>query len=89
MVPGCMIHDLIDISAMVIPFDFFTSALLLRTCPRKATKTVAYDNSILLAKAANSRDAVEYGSLPLVVIRWPYRGLMHARNNHMPEKTVE
>ena len=69
MVPGCMIHDLIDISAIVIPFDLFTSALLLSTCPRKATKTVTYDNSILLAKKANSSEAVEYGRLPLVVMR--------------------
>ena len=58
-----MIHDRIDISAMVIPFERSEKALRVRTCPRKATKTVVNDSSILLAKAAQRREAMAGGRL--------------------------
>ena len=67
-VPGCMIHDRNDISAIVIPLDDLTSARRLSTWPRKVTKTVTKDSSIVFAMAADTKDAVAGGKLPLLVI---------------------
>ena len=84
-----MIHDRIDISPMVIPLEFLEMARRVRTCPRKATKTVVNDNSMLLANAAQSREAVDGGRLLSLEILRPYRGLMMANASQMPENTVE
>lgn len=53
-----VIQVLIVISAMVIP-ALVAMALLVRTCPIKATKTVTKDNSIVLAKMAVKTLAVD------------------------------
>jgi hypothetical protein len=68
-VPGCMIHERMDISAMVMPLDFLANALRLRTWPRKATKTVVKDNSMLFANAAQSKEAVDGEKLLPLEIR--------------------
>lgn len=53
IVPGCITQARIVISAIEIPpLAFLANALLLNTWPRKATKTVTKDSSMLLAKAA-------------------------------------
>lgn len=89
IVPGCMTHARIDISAMVIPLGLWANAFLLRTCPRKVTKTVTNDNSIDFANAVQRSDAVAGVILPVVVTCRPQRGLIIATTSHMPDPTVE
>ena len=84
-----MIHDLNDISAIVMPLDFFTNARRLSTCPRKVTNTVTKDSSMLLAMAAAIKDAVAGVNLPLLTIPCPKRGLAIAVPSHRPERAVE
>ena len=89
MVPGCMTHDLMEISARVIPRPVVEIALRLSACPMRATKIVTKDNSIVLAKPLHRIDAVAGGSLLPLVIIWPYRGLKHAIRSQKKEKRVE
>lgn len=70
-VPGCMIQERMFMSAMVMPLELVLNALRVSTCPRKATKTVVKDNSMLFANAVKSSDAVDGGSLPSLEIRCP------------------
>ena len=89
IVPGCMTHARIDISAMVMPLDWLFTAFLLKTCPKKDTKIVTNDNSMLLARAAQRSDAVAGDILPVVVTCRPQRGRINATANQRPEPTVE
>ncbi len=63
-------------------------ALLLRTCPMKATKTVTKDNSIDFAKAVYRVDAVRKGTPPRETLR-PYCIFLIAITSQIPENTVE
>lgn len=64
----------ISISESVMPWDVRTNARRVRTCPRKATKTVTNVNSIDLARSATRRDAVAGCSAPDDDIVRPHRG---------------
>ena len=59
------------ISAIVMPFEFVTMARWLRTWPRKLTKTVTNESSMVLANAAQSRDAVDGVRGPLSMMCLP------------------
>jgi len=89
MLRKLLTHCLIDISEMVMPLERLINALRLRTCPRKVTKTVTNDSSILLAIAAATSDAVAGVIRELFVIPWPNRGLAMATPSQRPESKVE
>ncbi len=74
---------------MFIPFEFLMKARRLRTWPKKATKTVTKDSSIVLAKRAQSNDAVEGARPPIGLILCPYRGLTMAMISQTLERMVE
>ena len=76
-------------SATVIPSEFLTRDLRLKTWPRKLTNIVTKDNSIVFAKPANKIEAVDGVNEPLVLICSPYRGRRTAMKNQMPENMVE
>lgn len=83
-----VIHVLIVISAIVMP-SCAAIALLVKTCPMKATVTVTKDISIVLAKTAISKLAVDNGTGPLVDIVLPHLGSTMAVINQMPLNMVE
>jgi hypothetical protein len=76
------------ISAIVIPSDV-PIALLVNTCPTKATNTVAKDNSIVFAKMAVNTLAVDRDMEPSDDILWPHLGCAMATPNQMPLRMVE
>ena len=61
----------------------------LSTWPRNATKTVTNDSSMVLAKRAQSSDAVEGAKPPTGLILRPYRGFAIAMISQTPERIVE
>lgn len=76
-------------SAIVTPLEVFINERLLNTWPRKVTKTVTNDNSILFANKANKIDAVSGVSFPPEYINRPYLGCAKATTSQIPEKMVE
>lgn len=88
-VPGCITHARIEISAILIPLEFLINALLLSTWPRKATRMVTKDISIVLEMAAQSKDAPAGVSITFTVIFWLYRGFRMASTSQIPENIVE
>jgi hypothetical protein len=83
-----MTHVLMVNSGMVTPREALTNDLLLRTCPKKVTKTVTKDNSMVLANNAKSVEAVEGLKDPRDEIM-AYRGCIMASISQIPEKMVE
>ena len=72
--PGWKTQFRIVISASVMPLVFRRIDFLVSTCPRKATKTVTKDNSIVLATSAATSVAVAGIRFPVDAMRWPQRG---------------
>src|ERR1700712_5193083 len=84
-----MTQVLIVNSARVTPRDALTRDLRLSTCPRKVTKTVTNDNSMVLANSAKTIEAVEGLKEPPECIILPYLGCTRAITSHRAVKTVE
>jgi len=87
--PGCITQVLIDISAIVMPFEYLAMDLLLKAWPKNPTKTVTNDNSIVFANKAVSRDAVEGLNAPPEYIDLPHRGCTEAVTSQSIDMDVE
>lgn len=75
---------------MVTPFEALINDLLLKTWPRKDTKTETKDSSIVLAKSAKMTEAVSGVNLPpRDWIIFPYLGCIIAMTRYIPENIVE
>ena len=77
------------ISAIVTPREDLINDRRLRTWPRKVTKTVTKDNSIVFANRAKRMEAVSGVKSPPECIARPYRGCTIASTKYIPENKVE
>lgn len=72
--PGCSIQLRIVISDKLTPFVFGSSERLVRTWPRNEVKTVTKVISIVFARSAVTRFAVDGFNLPVEDMTDPQRG---------------